>query len=357
MKQLVQASWPEWPKDGLEYIDHCPVCFGPRRSVLYTGLRDRLFNAPGDWTMYKCHDCGIGYLNPRPTPETIGLAYKDYQTHVSAVKAARKGFVGKFRDNIRNGYLNRKYGYQLTPGAAWGFWLMHLLPHPIRWEQDQYARHLLPPTASGQRLLDIGCGNGEFLINARSAGWLVNGIEPDPNAASVGQQYELPIHVGTYDSVELQLGSFDTVTANQVIEHVHDPHDFASRIRGWLKPSGRVWIGTPNLDCRMHRTFRRDYVNLHPPQHLAMFTPAALQRLFGEHGFRNIRFIKRGFHDYNQYLGSAALTRGKTGPEVYRGVKNAPLTDKVSGILYELAAWSHTKACSDLVMVAEKDPG
>ena len=46
-------------------------------------LSDRLFGAPGLWTLYRCVGCHSGYLDPRPNSETISLAYEHYITHKS----------------------------------------------------------------------------------------------------------------------------------------------------------------------------------------------------------------------------------------------------------------------------------
>lgn len=343
-----------WPADGIESVDTCPLCNSQRRTLLYDNLSDRLFGAPGKWSLHRCDDCGLGYLAPRPNRPTIGLAYANYITHSPAVKQKRSGILGHLRECIRNGYLNRRYGYQLHPARNWGYWAMYLLPAPIRWEQDQHARHLPPPRPHCGELLDIGCGNGEFLLNARAAGWTVVGLEPDEQAASIGQQHDLEIHCATFDSADLPSGRFDVITSNQVIEHVHDPHAFVKKIHQWLKPGGTVWIGTPNLDSLIHAHFGINYGNLHPPQHLLMFTPSTLRTLFERNGFTSIEFRRRGFHDYSQSLGSAALMRGKSGPSVYLGVKHAPLIDKLRGIYFELAAWHDFRSCSDLVMLAKK---
>ena len=351
---ITQNEISDWPLDGVEAVDACPLCGSHHRTLLHHGLTDRLFGAPGSWSLHRCIDCGLGYLAPRPTRETIGLAYANYSTHTPAVKPRKSGVLGTLRECIRNGYLNRRYGYKLQPAPAWGYWVMYLLPAPIRWEQDQHARHLPPPRSPREQLLDIGCGNGEFLINARAAGWTGVGLEPDEQAASIGRKHGLEIHCTTYDRADLPPESFDVITSNQVIEHVHDPHAFVARIHQWLKPGGTVWIGTPNLDSLMHAHFGINYGNLHPPQHLLMFSPSTLRRLFEHHGFTSIEFHKRGFHDYSQALGSAALMRGETGPSVYLGVKHAPFRDKIRGMYFELAAWRDFRACSDLVMLATK---
>lgn len=349
-------SGQEWPEDGLESVDHCPVCDSQNRKILYQNLRDRLFGAPGKWTMHLCTDCKSGYLDPRPTQEKVGLAYAKYVTHETRKSYASKTLLERIKLAIRNGYLNKRYGYKFEGGTNWGYWLMYALPSPIRWEWDHYARNLEMPCQSNMNLLDIGCGNGEFIENACQAGWLAEGIEPDPQAAAAALSRNIKVKVGTYESAEYSSNHFDVICSNQVIEHVHNPSKFVNNIFNWLKPGGRIWIGTPNLDSAIHHRFCENYGNLHPPQHLTVFTPESLQNLVKSAGFTDIKFIKRGFHDYSQCLGSSALKRGLLNENVYRGVKGAPIMDRLLGLYYELCAWATIKSCSDLILVARK-PG
>ncbi|MDP1786512.1 hypothetical protein [Nitrosomonas sp.] len=60
----------------------CYMC-GKQGKIVYRNLADRLFGAPGEWTSKKCTDadCGIVWLDPRPTIDEIGKAYQNYYTH------------------------------------------------------------------------------------------------------------------------------------------------------------------------------------------------------------------------------------------------------------------------------------
>jgi hypothetical protein len=65
-----------WPESGLEYLNHCPLCQSPTRTILHDDLQDKVFFcAPGIWKMWRCDNCHSGYLDPRPNKKTIGLAY------------------------------------------------------------------------------------------------------------------------------------------------------------------------------------------------------------------------------------------------------------------------------------------
>src|SRR5947209_19363586 len=104
--------WPEW---GLESCAACPVCEGTARTTWATGLEDRVFGcAPGTWTVCLCGDCGSAYLDPRPTRDTVGEAYRDYYTHVSQVSGnTPKRSLAASRVPVRHGCLHRRLGLGL----------------------------------------------------------------------------------------------------------------------------------------------------------------------------------------------------------------------------------------------------
>lgn len=354
MSEANFESWQEWPEDGLESVDRCPACGSNNRKILYQNLRDRLFGAPGKWTMYICTDCKSGYLDPRPNREKIHLAYANYATHECRIHQKSGSIFSRIKLAIRNGYLNERYGYHFPGGTRWGYWLMFALPSPLRWEWDCHARHLKRPNQNGMKLLDIGSGDGEFLENSTQAGWNAEGIEPDPKAASIAASRNVKVKVGTVDTVDYPSNYFDVICSNQVIEHTHDPKYFLRKTYQWIKPGGTIWIGTPNFNSAIHSRFSENYCNLHPPQHLAIFNMNSLRTLVESAGFHEVRFIKRGFHDHDQYLRSSALKRGLLSDKIYKGVKNAPLKDHLFGMYYELLAWLSIKSCSDLILVARK---
>ena len=172
-----QPTAREWPKGGLETVSACPVCAFPERRLLYEGLLDLTFEvAPGKWNLWSCLSCGSAYLDPRPTPSTIGLAYAEYYTHDDTPLPEPKGAFGRLRARLANGYRNRRYGDRLRPASSVGALIGTLLP-PLRWPIDVAYRYM--PKQPG-RVLDVGSGDGSFLKRARGAGWDVAGVEPDP---------------------------------------------------------------------------------------------------------------------------------------------------------------------------------
>ena len=103
-----QTMHPEWPIDGLEPVPNCPACGAGERKLIHESLSDRLFFAPGMWSMYRCESCAGTYLNPRPTAGTIGLAYQSYMTHEKMPNFSSLSFLEKIRVMLSNGYRNHR---------------------------------------------------------------------------------------------------------------------------------------------------------------------------------------------------------------------------------------------------------
>ena len=89
-------------------------------------------------------------------------------------------FPVKFRRMLANGYRNHQYGTRDYPASSLGILAARLMPDG-RAIIDAGMRHL-PKANAKNSLLDLGCGNGAFLLRARSAGWLVVGADFDAKA-------------------------------------------------------------------------------------------------------------------------------------------------------------------------------
>ncbi len=117
------------------------------------------------------------------------------------------------------------------------------------------ARHRLSVLShisktEGGRLLDVGCYNGHFSAAARSFGYEVTSVEPNPLAAQQARKlYDLDLIVGDFEQVPLPQAHFDIVSFIQVFEHLADPLVAMARIRDVLKPGGYLLVELPAYDA------------------------------------------------------------------------------------------------------------
>jgi SAM-dependent methyltransferase len=275
----------EWPAEGLERVDRCPVCGDASRSVLYSNLSDRTYrSAPGLWTLVRCGSCSCAYLDPRPDQRTASLAYRTYYQGPSGVRT--EGGAGRWRSlrrSLRNGYLNSTYGYALAPALEVGRYVVPFLPRH-RERADEHVRHLAAPR-QGARVLDVGCGEGEFLVEMQRLGWSVEGVDPSLDAIEAARARGVPVRHGSLATIELEPASLDAITFRLVFEHLGDPVSALVACRRALRDGGVVWIATPSLDSAAHRVFGRDWIHLEPPRHAVIYTAPALIALLGRVGF------------------------------------------------------------------------
>jgi 2-polyprenyl-3-methyl-5-hydroxy-6-metoxy-1,4-benzoquinol methylase len=299
-----------WP-GALEAVQRCPVCADSRRAQELADLQDRSFAAaPGTWRLQRCLGCQALYLDPRPDGPSLHLAYRNYYTH-AAVPATFESVSARVKKAITNGYRNRFFATNLRPSLALGGLVMPLFPvraGRIRREDRGLGR----APAGGRRLLDVGCGNGQFLQWARELGWWCHGAERDAAAAAVARAHGIEI-LGS-DLQELGPAhdrTFDAITLSHVIEHVYDPIDTLRHCWRLLKPGGYLWIQTPNAGSVGYEIYGAHWRGLEPPRHLVLFNPPALRACLERVGFERIRILPPDEDPEQLFLLSASMQLGR----------------------------------------------
>lgn len=311
-----------WPQADLEAVPNCPVCGGTERSLLYKGLTDRVFGvADGSWDFYRCAACASAWLDPRPTPSSIGRAYERYYTHLAEDDAAMlpKSALVRQLHAWQNDYKNARYGLQRKPSSVGGRWLVRLAPS-LRAKADAQCRHMPPPPAGGGRLLDVGFGSGAFLKIASEMGWHAEGIDFDPKAVEVARARGLNVSCASADELATQERQYDVITISHVIEHVHAPMALLRNLYRLLKPGGLLWLDTPNLSSYGARRFGPDWRDLDPPRHFVLFTPQSMISALTTIGFQHITQHWHGMTLFSIYAESTAIARGQCAQEAIHQV-------------------------------------
>lgn len=232
----------------------CLLC-GQRRWQTLVEAPD-IQGGTGLWfAVVQCLECGLCFTNPRPTASCLEYFYPpDYKPHQSKAKQPSRSWLG----------LRRQ-------------------------------RTCIPWHGAG-RLLDFGCGGGDFLCCMRNAGWQVTGI--DASLSTVRRlTAERGLHVlhGTLPHPDLKPGSFDVVTMWHSLEHVPDPRNVLMEARRLLTPTGKLYVAVPNIDSLAFRMFGPHWFALDLPRHLVHFSPLTLQFLLEQAGFHveSVRMLRR----------------------------------------------------------------
>ncbi len=156
------------------------------------------------------------------------------------------------------------------------------------------------------RLLDIGCGKGEFLAVAKEAGWQTWGLELSSGFADYARRkYGLNIQTREIRDAELPEGFFDVITLNMALEHIDEPHRLMQEIHRVLKKRGLIFIEVPDMDSLMLNLIRFYYIfqgknwspllsPLHYPYHTYGYNRRSLMKLFLINGFQIKKFFSFG---------------------------------------------------------------
>lgn len=255
------------PSVFLETLPNCPLCKESLSSARYV-LSDNGFN------VVQCQRCGLSLVNPRPIEAQIGTYYSDqYYTHVTP----RPNLKSKVRERV---FLEAG-GY---PFAYTNF------VKRLNWKilASILKSHITPiiPYRGGGRLLDVGCGNGEFLSLAHKAGWDTYGIDIDLRALTLAKNGHHKLICGTLETVKFQPSYFDVITILQVLEHCHNPIQVLEECHRILKDDGLIVVSVPNFDCLERKIFNASWIGIVSPLHLFHFNQVTLCEMLKCAGFQ-----------------------------------------------------------------------
>lgn len=231
----------------MDELDHCPLCHSDHYRHFKT-CRDHTVSGE-EFDIVECADCGFRFTNPRPQPDEIGKYYEspDYTPH----QATSRGVLDTVYRWVRRYTLRSKHRL-----------IMSLMDDPPG------------------RLLDFGCGTGEFLHLCQSKGWAVRGLDPDPQAQTVAEQ-KYGLTVEDPDRIrDLPSDHFDVITLWHVLEHVPTLSDTLQELNRILGPRGTLAVAVPNCASLDAAIYGAQWAAYDVPRHLYHFRPTDVRRLF-----------------------------------------------------------------------------
>ncbi len=150
---------------------------------------------------------------------------------------------------------------------------------------------LLGELRPGDRVLDLGCGAGDFTALAAEAGAEVIGADVAQSALRRAQSRHpgldfrlIPID----EPLPLADNAFDLVWASEVIEHVADTAQWLSEVRRVLAPGGRAMLTTPNHSRLLVLVLGLERFSEPLGDHLHLYTRRSLRTVLGDLGFAEI---------------------------------------------------------------------
>ena len=206
----------------------------------------------------KCNSCSLAFLLRRPTIEELEKYYKNY--------------------GIEN-YLS-----------------------PITIKRYNEILDKFEPFRKTNKILDLGCGIGYFLIEAKKRGWEVYGTELSKDSAQICIEKGINMKVGSLQEDWYAKEIFDIITSFEVIEHINCPIEELSIMKNILRKGGLVYVTTPNFNSLLRYKLKENYNIFIYPEHLTYYTPYTLKKTFKRVGFKSYKTETTGL----------SLTRYKT---------------------------------------------
>jgi len=162
--------------------------------------------------------------------------------------------------------------------------------HNQRREMLKYV----PETAT--RILEVGCGAGQFCINLKRADREIWGVEMNPEAAEKAVDVCTFVLVGDFDAIfdQLPKNHFDCVIFNDVLEHMYYPWEVIRKVKTLLSADGVLVSSIPNFryisnlitEVLFHGEFQYKVVGgILDDTHIRFFTTKSINRMFREEGY------------------------------------------------------------------------
>jgi len=268
----------------------CPLCGGQKYETV-VATADHLTRIGGEFHVVRCGRCELAFTNPRPTERSIGLfypeSYSPYSGHETGMRPRKT-----VRRRLERAVLQRYFDHP-SDAAGPATAVMGLLGKAI----IRNSRQRLPwiPFRPPGRMLDFGCGAGDFMKRMRELGWTVEGIDVSPAMAQrLRESAGLRMHVGSLPHPDVHPDSFDAIVMWDSLEHVHCPRHVLQAARDALRMGGLLVVGVPNFASWSRHHFRQNWFGLELPRHLTHFTPATLSAMAELAGFRVLSLMQVG---------------------------------------------------------------
>lgn len=289
-------------------LTSCPICggdkFAPKtESVDYSVTKE-------SFKIDECLNCGLLFTNPRPADEDLGRYYKSpaYISHTNQ----SSGLFGKTYQVLRSWNIRRK---------------TRLL--------DQYAKR--------GRILDYGCGTGEFLAACNHQHWQVQGVELSDEVRDRAIKTHQISVIAPNRLNTLSPSTYDAVTMWHVLEHVSELKQTCSNLIEKLKPGGILIVAVPNPQSWDANYYKKYWAAWDLPIHLYHFNRENIKQLFSPMGMK-VEAVK--MMPLDSFYVSLLSEEYKTGRK--RWVKASIL-----GILSNISAL-RTKNSSSLTYILKK---
>ncbi|MEQ8478568.1 class I SAM-dependent methyltransferase [Fulvivirga sp.] len=144
------------------------------------------------------------------------------------------------------------------------------------------------------KIIDVGCGTGHFLVEAKKRGWEVYGTEYSEQAVRLCEGKGIKMHRGILNQQSINISDFDIVTSFEVIEHINNPQSELPNIHSLLRKGGLFYCTTPNFNALERYLTKENYSVINYPEHLSYYTKRSLHIALKRNGFKQKKILTSG---------------------------------------------------------------
>lgn len=155
---------------------------------------------------------------------------------------------------------------------------------PLR--RDYFLKEIMEFTNPTGILLDIGCGWGAFLYNARLNGFIPRGIEMTKKCVEYANKtLSIEVTNDQFEDTPFAAESISVITMNHVFEHLPFPLKALKKVHQILIDGGLFCGMVPNISSYLSRELKDEWYWLDPNFHYVHYSPETLTRHFENNGF------------------------------------------------------------------------
>ena len=222
---------------------NCLFCNSSNLSKSY--LPDTKFNNKV-FTYKKCKDCRLIFIDPIPNDDDL---IKLYPT--------------SYQNGIENTVLDNPYHKLIGLRYSYG-----------------YQFDLLKSVNFKGTIIDFGCGNANFIVNAKHYGFNCEGVEYNAEHVVILKNEIPSSNFYTVDDFFNSNQKFDLIRLSNVLEHFTNPKEIVNKIIQFLKPGGYLLVEGPvetnfnlakfirSLYFKSRKTVQSNYIAAHNPTHI-----------------------------------------------------------------------------------------
>lgn len=251
-------------------VKNCPVCSNEKIKFLYH-TKDRQLGLGGQFSLYKCQNCTVQFLSPQHNYNFLSKYYAD-----NYVPYHRR--ANDWRDKLE------EFIYRGLNGNGLQKYLFYPFEYLIR-------RALIVKT--GQRLLDVGCGSGNYLKVASKLGVECYGLDIYSGKKSFFISDSIKFYNKRVEDSNFPENYFDIITMNHVFEHLADPQQILLLLKKIVKSGGQIIIQVPNNKSFNARIFGRFYLGIDSPRHYFVYNKKSIEVLCHKVGLKVDRIAYR----------------------------------------------------------------